>query len=198
MAIWISLLIAGGVVGIDLISKALIDHFMVLGEGFNVIPYLFNFYYTHNTGAAFSFLADWEYSRIFFIVLTFIAVAAFLYVLIRFGKKSKIFSVAMALIVGGAVGNLYDRMVYHYVRDFIQFAFWDSFAVFNIADSALTIGVVLFAVYYIFLYQDEASQKRKKKSAADNSHTDSEDDNPSISNNDSVHSREDVIDGRKE
>lgn len=69
----------------------------------------------------------------------------------------------MALIIGGALGNLYDRMVYHYVRDFIRFAFWENFAVFNLADSALTIGVVMFAVYYIFLYKEDAS---KKKNAA--------------------------------
>ncbi len=163
MALWISLLIAGGVVAVDLISKALVDHFMALYQQFNVIPYLFDFQYVHNTGAAFSFLADWEYSRIFFIILTFLAVAAFLYVLIRYGKNSKFLSVTMALIIGGALGNLYDRMVYHYVRDFIRFAFWENFAVFNLADSALTIGVVMFAVYYIFLYKEDAS---KKKNAA--------------------------------
>lgn len=144
----------------DLISKALVDHFMALYQQFNVIPYLFDFQYVRNTGAAFSFLSDWEYSRLFFIVLTFLAVALFLYVLIHSGRKSKFLSVTMALMIGGALGNLYDRMVYHYVRDFIRFAFWESFAVFNLADCALTIGVAMFAVYYIFLYQEDPVAKK--------------------------------------
>lgn len=167
MALWISLLIVGGVVAVDLVSKALVDHFMALYQQFNVIPYLFDFQYVRNTGAAFSFLSDWEYSRIFFIILTFVAVFGFLWALIRFGKKSKFFSVTMALIIGGALGNLYDRMVYHYVRDFIRFAFWDSFAVFNIADCALTIGVAMFAVYYIFLYKDPDSSQKSATDVAD-------------------------------
>ena len=93
---------------------------------------------------------------ILFIVISFAAVGLFGYFMYRNRGKSKFSRVAYALIIGGAIGNLVDRLAFGYVRDFIQFQYFgltifgsEYFAIFNFADSALCIGVVLFAVYYI-------------------------------------------------
>ena len=161
MSLWISFVIIAGVVGLDLISKALIDAYMTYGQTVSVIPGLFNFHYVHNTGAAFSLFGDWEGARVFFIVLTGIALVGFFFVLIRYGKQSKLMSVAFALIIAGAFGNWVDRIFLGYVRDFIEFAFFE-FPVFNVADISLCFGVGVFAVYFIFFFKEP-----EKKTAAD-------------------------------
>ena len=161
MSLWISFVIIAGVVGLDLISKALIDAYMTYGQTVSVIPGLFNFHYVHNTGAAFSLFGDWEGARVFFIVLTGIALVGFFFVLIRYGKQSKLMSVAFALIIAGAFGNWVDRIFLGYVRDFIEFAFFE-FPVFNVADISLCFGVGIFAVYFIFFFKEP-----EKKTAAD-------------------------------
>lgn len=153
MSFWICLVIIGGVAVLDIASKVLINAFMEYGQTISVIPGLFNFHYVHNTGAAFSLFGDWEGARIFFIVLTGIALVGFFFVLLRYGKSSKLMSVAFSLIIAGALGNWVDRILLGYVRDFIEFAFFE-FPVYNVADISLCFGVALFAVYFIFFFKE--------------------------------------------
>jgi signal peptidase II len=137
------LAIAAVVIGLDQWTKALVIDAFELGDSRTVTPF-FNLVRWHNTGAAFSFLADaagWQ--RWFFIVLGFAATGFIVWMLLRHGGE-RLFSLALALILGGALGNVIDRLLHGYVVDFIQ-VHWRGayFPSFNVADSAITVGAVL-------------------------------------------------------
>jgi len=135
--------ISAAIVVLDLATKAWITHTFQLGETLYVLPF-FNLVLAHNTGAAFSFLAGaggWQ--RWFFVVVTLI-VSAVLVVMLRKSTGNRLLSTALALVLGGAAGNLWDRATMGYVVDFVQVhAAGYYFPAFNVADSAITIGVVL-------------------------------------------------------
>ncbi|MDE7086800.1 MAG: signal peptidase II [Clostridia bacterium] len=122
------------------------------GWNFTVIPkFIWVESGSRNTGAAFSFLADTEWGRIFFIVLTFIMlgvmVAAFIFLPERFiGLKT-----SLAMIASGALGNLIDRLAFAYVRDFVWMNIFGSYACCNFADFYIVLGVVLAAVDMLFI-----------------------------------------------
>ena len=137
------LLLSAVIVALDLATKAMVSGAFQYGEVRPVLPF-FNLVLVHNTGAAFSFLAGasgWQ--RWFFTVVT-IVISAFIVAMLRKHHTDRLMSVALALVLGGALGNLYDRVTVGYVVDFIQLhaAGW-FFPAFNIADSAITVGVVL-------------------------------------------------------
>ncbi|EIC28695.1 lipoprotein signal peptidase [Methylomicrobium album BG8] len=125
-------------------SKLAIDASMHLYESIPVIPYL-NLTYVHNTGAAFSFLSEaggWQ--RWFFSGLAlFIGIGITVW-LARLHKHETLLAAALSLILGGAIGNLIDRVAYGYVIDFIDVYYGNShFPFFNIADAAINLGVFL-------------------------------------------------------
>jgi len=127
----------------DQFTKTLILGDFKLGDSRTVTSVL-NIVRAHNTGAAFSFLADssgWQ--RWFFVGLGLAATTFIIWMLKRHGGQ-RLFSWALALILGGALGNVIDRLLHGYVVDFIQFH-WNSsaFPSFNLADSAITIGAGL-------------------------------------------------------
>jgi signal peptidase II len=141
-AAWLWLSVA--VIALDQATKFLVTRFIDLYERIEVLPVL-NFTQLHNTGAAFSLLAGasgWQ--RWFFIGLA-VAVSAMLVVWIwRLPRGDKLLPVALALVLGGAVGNLIDRIAHGYVIDFIHAHWGDAyFPAFNVADSAITIGAAL-------------------------------------------------------
>ncbi len=117
-----------------------------------VLPFL-NWTLLHNYGAAFSFLSDaggWQ--RYFFTSLAGIVSLVFIFWLMRMPKTLKVLPLAIALILGGAVGNLIDRVVLGYVVDFIHVYYNNShFPAFNIADSAITLGTILLLIDSFFL-----------------------------------------------
>lgn len=137
--LWISALI----IAVDQITKWAV----FLGMEFHsMIPVLsfFSIVHVHNTGAAFSFLADaggWQ--RWFFLAIA-IATSAFIVYLLRKHQHETLMSVSLALILGGAIGNIIDRLWHGFVVDFFYFYYqtW-SFPAFNIADAAITVGAVL-------------------------------------------------------
>ncbi len=138
--LWLSLF----VVVLDQATKFLVTRFLELYDRVEVLPVL-DFTLLHNTGAAFSILADasgWQ--RGFFIALGFVVCAALIVWLWRLPRGEKFLPLALALIVGGAIGNVIDRIAHGYVIDFIH-AHWGGsyFPAFNIADSAITIGAAL-------------------------------------------------------
>jgi len=141
-AAWLWLSVA--VVALDQATKFLVTRFLELYERVEVLPVL-DFTLLHNTGAAFSILAGasgWQ--REFFITLG-TAVSLILIVwLWRLPRGERLLPISLALIVGGAGGNVIDRVAHGYVIDFIH-AHWGGayFPAFNIADSAITIGAML-------------------------------------------------------
>ncbi|MGY6277454.1 signal peptidase II [Methylomonas sp. MgM2] len=138
--LWISLL----VLILDQASKLAIDASMQLYESIPVMPY-FNLTYAHNTGAAFSFLAQaggwqrWLFAGLAIVMSGIIAVW-----LMRLEKHETLMAIALSMILGGAIGNLIDRVAYGYVIDFLDvyYKHW-HWPAFNIADSAICIGVGL-------------------------------------------------------
>jgi len=138
--LWLSLV----VVVLDQATKFLVTRFFELYERVEVLPVL-DFTLLHNTGAAFSLLAGasgWQ--RWFFIALAGVVSVLLVAWIWRTPRGDKLLPLALSLVLGGAVGNVIDRVVHGYVVDFIH-AHWGGayFPAFNIADSAITIGAVL-------------------------------------------------------
>ena len=144
--LWRWLGIALAVVLLDQFTKTLIVGFFHLGDSRTVTPF-FNVVRVHNSGAAFSFLAGasgWQ--RWFFVVLGLAAAVFIVWMLARHAAQA-LFCSALALILGGAVGNVIDRLLHGHVVDFVQLH-WRGwyFPAFNVADSAITVGAALLVV----------------------------------------------------
>jgi len=146
------LTVALTVIVLDQITKIGINHSFELYESLAIFP-SFNFTLLYNRGAAFSFLANaggWQ--RWFFTGLSLAASILLIIWLIRLEEKQRWLGYALALILGGAIGNLIDRVLYGYVIDFIDIYYqqwhWPAF---NIADSAISIGA---AMLFIDLLRD--------------------------------------------
>lgn len=154
------LFLAVFVLAFDLITKALTDgifHQEVLPGVFCVESY-------HNTGASFSMFSNSKVMQILFVIFGILVSLVLLWYAFCSQNKNKNtwFFVGSALLIGGILGNAIDRICFGYVRDFISLQFM-KFAVFNVADSALCIGVVIFAVWLIFFsYKGEKNESGKK------------------------------------
>lgn len=137
------LVLSAVVVALDLATKEWVTSVFQYGEARRVTGF-FNLVLVHNTGAAFSFLAGaggWQ--RWFFAAVT-IAISVAILVMLRRGYENRLLATGLALVLGGAIGNLHDRVTLGYVVDFVQVhAGGYYFPAFNIADSAITVGVVL-------------------------------------------------------
>ena len=138
--LWVSMV----VLLLDQCTKLLADAMLVLHQQVTLIPFLALFK-AYNPGAAFSFLSEasgWQ--RWFFVVLALVVIVILLVWLLRLPAAEKATSLALALILGGAAGNLIDRLVYGYVIDFIDvyYGSW-HWPAFNVADAAISVGAFL-------------------------------------------------------
>lgn len=135
----IVVIIAGIIVALDQISKYLIQsnldfHHVEIIKGF------FSLTYAENTGMAWSLLSG---KQAFLSIVSAIAIGVMIWYVL-FKNPDKLTKFALSLMIGGAIGNLIDRVFLNYVRDFLDFIiFGYDFPIFNVADSALTIGVIL-------------------------------------------------------
>lgn len=135
--LWLALL----VIAVDLGTKALASSMLSYGDPVPILP-VFNLTLLHNTGAAFSFLAEADgWQRWFFVALALAVSVVLIGWLRKLERHETWTAVAIALILGGALGNVYDRVVHGYVVDFLHFYWHDwHFPAFNLADTAITIG----------------------------------------------------------
>ena len=99
------------------------------------------------------------------IILSLAILIIFIWYFVKEKRKTWLLSIAIAFLVAGCVGNLFDRIVFGYVRDFIQFAFWQSFPVFNFADAFLTFGVILFIIDLIISLCKKPKSEKVQDSA---------------------------------
>lgn len=126
----------------DQFSKLMVLGYYRLGDSTTVTGF-FNLVRVHNEGAAFSFLADAAGWQRWFFSAVGVAAAVFIVWMLRSHAGQRLFAFAMSCILGGAVGNVVDRLMHGYVVDFLQFHYagW-YFPSFNLADSAITIGAM--------------------------------------------------------
>ncbi len=137
---------------LDQATKAWVHGQMALYQSVEVVPHFFNLTYLRNTGAAFGFLAGSPTAlRIgFFIAISTVAIGCIVYLLKNFRSGQPPASAALASILGGAVGNLIDRLRMGEVIDFLDFHWYAwHWPAFNVADSAITVGVILLAYQLI-------------------------------------------------
>lgn len=136
-------------VALDMLTKFLLDNKVI-----TLINGVLSFSSSHNTGAGFSIFSN---QTIFLILITviFLIIFTFFNIYEKF-KLSHLYFISLSLIYAGAIGNLIDRIMLGYVRDFIYFELI-NFPIFNIADICLTIGVIIYAINFLFF-----SKKEKK------------------------------------
>lgn len=138
---WFS--ISALVIALDLYTKYLIEAAFQFGEQLKITAF-FDLVRYHNQGAAFGFLNDaggWQ--KWFFTAISITAAVVITY-LIKKHSEQKLFCFGLALVLGGALGNLYDRVTLGYVVDFLNFHWNDyAFPAFNVADSAISVGVTI-------------------------------------------------------
>jgi signal peptidase II len=147
------LIVSGPVILLDQASKALVLNTMRLYESIPVIPGFFNLTHIHNPGGAFGFLAGQSVvvRTFFFLVVAFLAMGLILHFYFKTPPTHPTLSAAFALIFGGAVGNLIDRLRFGKVVDFFDFYIgalhWPAF---NVADSAISVGITVFVLHLVF------------------------------------------------
>ena len=147
--IWVLLIIT--IIGLDQVTK----HLSPVGSDIEIIKGFFYITYCENRGAAFSILQNFRWG---FIVITVIAVAAMIWVMIS--QKHVLARLSLSLLIGGALGNMIDRLFMGYVVDFLNFyPFGYDFAIFNVADISITIGVTLLIIYILFIYKEPSERK---------------------------------------
>ncbi|HAH21082.1 MAG: signal peptidase II [Omnitrophica WOR_2 bacterium GWF2_43_52] len=125
---------------LDQISKAYISRNLLVGQSLPVLRNIFHITLVHNTGIAFGLLKG--YSIFFVVVSLFIIAFITRELMVGHTRNCLAKGIALSLLLGGACGNLLDRLRYGYIVDFLDFRIWP---VFNIADSAITIGIMMVA-----------------------------------------------------
>jgi len=150
---------------LDQLTKWMVVHYMKLGESIQVIE---NFLYItshRNRGAAWGILQGQMW---FFYIITVIVMLGLVYYLEKEGKYNKLFGMSIALMLGGAMGNFIDRVFRKEVVDFVNtYIFTYDFPIFNVADSALVIGVGLMMLHML---REEREAKKNQDGKTRNSH----------------------------
>ncbi|ANZ99918.1 signal peptidase II [Carnobacterium divergens] len=137
---------------VDQVTKYLVVQNIELYQVKAFLPGVLSWMYIQNTGAAWSIL---EGQMWFFYVITTVVIIGVIYIMQKYAKESRLFSMGLALILAGALGNFIDRIRLGYVVDMVRVELFD-FPIFNVADMSLSIGVALIIVYVLL---DEKNKK---------------------------------------
>lgn len=145
---------------IDQISKSIISTYLTLNKSIEVINNFFYLRYINNTGASWGILSN---SRILLIILSLLAIIILIRYMYSF-KKTKLNLIGFGFLLGGILGNLSDRILYGYVRDFLDFIIFKyDFPVFNIADIFIVLGVIILVISIIRGEDKNGSKSNKHK-----------------------------------
>tara|TARA_Y100001960_G_scaffold85312_1_gene91176 strand:- start:271 stop:756 length:486 start_codon:yes stop_codon:yes gene_type:complete len=138
-------------VGIDQISKLLISSRLSLGESINLNPFL-DFTLLHNSGIAFSFFSSGgDITRWFLVVVVALILSYIFFLIFKKNSLHYLEATSLVLIFSGGLGNLIDRVLLGYVVDFIHVYYNShSFYVFNLADSFISLGIIVYLIYFMF------------------------------------------------
>ena len=132
------------VILVDFFSKYIVSKLMTVNETINLIDNFFRITYVKNTGAAFSIFSN---NTILVIIISIVVIGFLLFYIYKNKGNNKLENVSYAFILGGAISNLIDRLVYGYVIDFLDFEILSYNApIFNLADTFIVIGVILFLI----------------------------------------------------
>ena len=153
--LWVAIVVIS--VALDQITKWLAVVNLKGNESVSIIGEVLHFTYVENRGAAFGMMKD---ARWIFMIISSIAIAALVFYLIKFKPKSILAVSSVAMIIGGGIGNMIDRVWLGYVVDFIYIKIID-FAVFNVADSFVCVGTALLIIYIIFFYKEKPEVSKK-------------------------------------
>ena len=160
-----------GVICADQLTKWLAVIYLQGQPSFPLWQDVLHFTFAKNEGAAFGILSE---QRWVFMVFSLVAIVALLVYLFRSRPKSRLIQITLAMIIGGGIGNMIDRILLGYVVDFIDFTLI-NFAIFNVADSFITVGSFLLMGYLIYEivheFQSERQKKQKVAEKADHSST---------------------------
>ncbi len=165
---WLYFLVIAGVVALDQATKWLVMSHMELYESIPFLPNVFHFTYIRNEGSAFGMLAE---HRWVFLVLSTVGIAAVLFYLIKFRPKEKLLWIPLAMIAGGGIGNMIDRLFYGdafgngTVVDFFDFCLFPNLWrwIFNVADAFVCVGAGIVFVYLLLdILREHRAEKNKK------------------------------------
>ncbi len=160
------------VIGLDQLTKWLTVIYLEEWESFPLWKDVLHFTFVKNEGAAFGMLSQHRWVFMVFSTVAILGISVYLFGFCKEGMWAK---VAYAMIVGGGIGNMIDRIALGYVVDFIDVTLV-NFAVFNVADSFVTVGAGILIVYYLReIIRDELARKREKKKQQAAEPTDTED-----------------------
>ena len=140
MLIWLTLV----VILLDMVSKYIVSKLLIVNESVMIIKNFFNITYVRNTGAAFSIFSG---NTFLVMVISFMIIMGIILYISKNKPGNKIEKISYSLILGGAIGNFIDRIIYGYVRDFIEIDIfgWD-YPIFNLADVFVVVGVILLVI----------------------------------------------------
>lgn len=159
----LELLIIGLLIVFDMLTKKYIYGYCDAVSDIKIIDKVIRFTAVENTGAGFGILKNQTGALT---AISFISsIVLIIFIFYSYPRRNKLLRSALVMIIAGAIGNLIDRMVLGYVRDFVYFELID-FAIFNFADSFLTIGTALLIIYILFFYSKEENELMEKKKAA--------------------------------
>ncbi|MBR4910586.1 MAG: signal peptidase II [Clostridia bacterium] len=157
-------LTAAALLAADQYTKYFISSHYTLAESHGFIPKILNITFTENTGAAWGMLNDRTW---LLIGITTVVMLICIALILKYGTKNKLLFWAMMLVLSGGIGNMIDRVFRKGgVVDFLQFDFWKSFPVFNVADCAITVGAGLLVLYFIIDICRDQKEKSRKRTAA--------------------------------
>lgn len=170
---WIYFLIIAGVVVLDQVTKHIVLRTLEVGESVEVIPDVFRFTHIKNDGAAFGMLDN---ARWVFIVISVVAVAAVIFYLVKYRPKNPWMYVPLAMIAGGGIGNMIDRLFYFeegagfgngLVVDFLDFCAFPNLWhwIFNVADAFVVVASGILFVYLLLEIIREGREEKQKKLA---------------------------------